>query len=172
VRYVNYPTTEYLQVPFIDLGCSTVYLEAQEKLESYLARLQNIAGGRPLLMTEIGLDSLRHSEPVQARVLSWQVRAALAAGCTGAFVFSWTDEWHRGGHDIEDWKFGLTDRHRRPKPALEAVRTAFAEAPLPSGLRWPRISVVVCTYNGNRTLPECLESLSRVEYPNFEVIVV
>ena len=30
-------------------------------------------------------------------------------GCAGTFVFAWTDEWHRGGHDIEDWDFGLTD---------------------------------------------------------------
>ncbi|PYS55012.1 MAG: glycosyl transferase, partial [Acidobacteria bacterium] len=105
--------------------------------------------------------------------LDWQVRTAFAAGCAGAFVFAWTDEWHRGGYDIENWKFGLTDRNRQPKPALPVVRRAFTEIPFPAGfLKWPRISVVVCTYNGNRTIRECLEGLSKVEYPNFEVIVV
>jgi hypothetical protein len=54
------PTTEYLQLPFLDLVCFNVYLETQERLEAYLARLQNIAGDRPLLMGEIGLDSRRN----------------------------------------------------------------------------------------------------------------
>ncbi|MGH7454799.1 MAG: glycoside hydrolase family 2 TIM barrel-domain containing protein, partial [bacterium] len=148
VTYVNYPTTEYLQLPFLDFVCFNVYLESQERLENYLARLQNIAGDRPLLMTEIGLDSHRNGKDAQARVLDWQLRTAFAAGSAGALVFSWTDEWHRGGHDIDDWDFGLMDRHRHPKPALAAVREAFAEVPFPANLNWPRISVVVCSYNG------------------------
>ena len=36
VTYVNYPTTEYLQLPFLDLLCFNVYLESQERLEAYL----------------------------------------------------------------------------------------------------------------------------------------
>ena len=39
----------------------------------------------------------------QAEALDWQIRTAFRLGCAGAFVFSWTDEWHRGGYDIEDW---------------------------------------------------------------------
>lgn len=172
VTYVNYPTTEYLQLPFLDVVCFNVYLETQERLASYLARLQNIAGDRPLIMGEIGLDSRRHGEEAQAKVLDWQVRTAFAAGCAGAFVFAWTDEWYRGGHEIADWDFGLTDRQRCPKPALTAVCNAFAEVPFPKDLSWPRISVVVCSYNGARTIRDCFEGLLRLEYPNFEVIVV
>src|SRR5438034_1120932 len=79
----------------------------------------------------IGLDSLRNGSENQSRFLDWQVRTAFAEGCAGAFVFSWTDEWYRGGHDILDWAFGLTDWERRPKPALEAVQRAFTEVPFP-----------------------------------------
>ncbi len=172
VTYVNYPSTEYLDLPFLDLVCFNVYLESQERFEAYLARLHNLAGDRPLIMTEIGLDTRRHGEGTQAKVLDWQVRTAFAAGCAGAFVFAWTDEWHRGGHDINDWDFGLTSRDRRPKPSLAAVRNAFAEVPCPRDRPWPRISVVVCSYNGARTIRDCFEGLLRVEYPNFEVIVV
>jgi O-antigen biosynthesis protein len=172
VTYVNYPSTEYLQLPFIDFVSFNVYLESQERLEAYLARLHNIAGDRPLVMAEIGLDSYRHGEDAQARALDWQVRTAFAASCAGAFVFAWTDEWFAGGSEVEDWKFGLTDRDRRPKRALAAVRDAFANAPFPSNLCWPRISVVVCSYNGERTIRDCFEGLLRLEYPNFEVIVV
>jgi GT2 family glycosyltransferase len=172
VTYVNYPSTEYLRLPFLDLVCFNVYLERQEPFEAYLARLQNIAGDRPLVMSEIGLDSQRNGEETQARVLDWQIRATFAAGCAGAFVFSWTDEWYRGGHDVADWQFGLTYHDRRPKPALEAVRRAFAEVPFPSGDNWPRISVIVCSYNGAQTIGDCFDALRKIEYPNFEVIVV
>src|SRR5256884_1129022 len=92
VTYVNYPTTEYLQLPFLDLVCFNVYLESQERFEAYLARLQNIAGDRPLIMSELGLDALRNGEDVQARSLDWQVRTAVRAGCARVGVFSWTGE--------------------------------------------------------------------------------
>jgi GT2 family glycosyltransferase len=171
VTYVNYPTTEYLQLPFLDLVSFNVYLETQERLEAYLARLQIIADERPLFLSEVGLDSLRNGLQTQANILDWQIRSTFAAGAAGAFVFSWTDEWHRGGEDVDDWEFGLTDRQRRPKPALQSVRSAYAEAPF-AGADWPRVSVVVCTYNGGRTIRDCLEGFARLRYPNFEVIVI
>ena len=172
VSYVNYPSTEYLTLPFVDIFCFNVYLEAKPKLEAYLARLQTLAGNRPLLMAEIGLDSRRNGFGKQADVLDWQVRTAFAAGCCGAFLFAWTDEWYRGGLDIDDWDFGLVTRDRKPKPALEAVRNAFNEVPFAAVGTVPRISVVVCTYNGGRTLRGCLRSVMALAYPEFEVIVV
>ena len=92
-------------------------------------------------MAEIGYDSRRHDLATQAKVLSWQVGTAAAAGCAGAFVFAWTetDEWHRGGYDIEDWDFGLTTRDRTPKPALAAAREAFARLP-------PRPAAIAAQY--------------------------
>lgn len=172
VTYVNYPTTEYLRLPFLDFVCFNVYLEARDTLDAYLARLQNLADDRPLVMAEIGLDSRRNGDDTQAHVLDWQVRSAFDGGCAGLFVFAWTDEWHRGGHDIEDWDFGLTTRDRVPKPALASVREAFGQSPFHAGQPWPRISVVVCSHNGARTLRDCLEGLTRLCYPDFEVIVV
>src|SRR5206468_10239842 len=160
VTYVNYPSTEYLQLPFVDLVCFNVFLESGPQFESYLSRLQNIAGDRPLLVTETGLDSLRNSEEAQARALDWQVRTAFLAGCAGTFVFAWTDEWYRGGFDIDDWAFGLVNRRREPKQALAAVGRAFAETPFPANNRdWPRISVVACTYNDEGTLRSCFDGV-------------
>lgn len=170
--YVNYPSTEYLELPFLDLAAFNVYLESPGTQRRYLARLQNIAGDRPLLMAEMGLDSLRAGEEKQAESGARQVAVARSGGCAGSFVFAWTDEWHRGGHDILDWKFGLTDLHRTPKPSLPAVRQAFAGSPVPPTVRRPRMSVVVCTYNGSRTLEETLRAVARLDYPDFETIVV
>ncbi|NEQ09002.1 MAG: glycosyltransferase [Moorea sp. SIO4E2] len=172
VTYVNYPTTEYLQLPFLDLVCFNVYLESQNCFQAYLARLQNIAGDRPLLMSEVGLDALRNGEQEQAQVLDWQIRTAFAAGCVGCFVFAWTDEWYRGGAEVDDWEFGITTKGREPKPALERVSQAFHQVPFGSNFNYPRISVVICTYNGASTIRDTLEALQSLEYPDFEVIVV
>ena len=172
VTYVNFPTTEYLDLPFLDLVCFNVYLESQEPWERYLARLQNLAGERPLLLAEIGLDSRRNGEAQQAYTLDWLLRGAHAAGCAGTFVFGWTDEWHRGGFDIEDWDFGVTRRDRTPKAALDSIEHVFRGDLLPPGGKWPRISVIVCTYNGHRTIGDTLRELGQLRYPDFEVIVV
>jgi GT2 family glycosyltransferase len=171
VTYVNYPSTEYLEVANADFACFNVYLERRERLAAYLARLQNLAGGLPLVMAEIGLDSRRNGQRRQAETLGWQVQTARDAGAAGTFVFSWTDEWYRGGHEILDWDFGLTDRYRRPKPALAAL-TATGGRPPHAGREWPRVSVVVCTYNGASTLDECLAAARAIDYPDYEVIVV
>ncbi|WP_461126743.1 glycosyltransferase [Spirosoma aerophilum] len=172
VTYVNYPTTEYLQLPFLDFDCFNVYLETEEKLSIYLSRLHNLTGDRPLVLAEIGLDSQRNSLDHQAHVLDWQIRTILGKGCAGTFVFAWTDEWWRGGFPIDDWDFGLVDRDRQPKPALAAVAKAFEEAPFASQQQLPKMSVVVCSYNGASTIRDTMEGLLKVDYPDFEVIVV
>ena len=38
VTYVNFPTTEYLDLPFLDFVAFNVYLETKDQLSSYLAR--------------------------------------------------------------------------------------------------------------------------------------
>ena len=109
VTYVNYPSTEYLQLPFLDFVAFNVYLERREQFAAYLARLQNLAGDRPLVLAELGLDSLRNGLESQAESLSWQLESVLTGGCAGVYVYAWTDEWYRGGTEIEDWDFGSGD---------------------------------------------------------------
>jgi GT2 family glycosyltransferase len=172
VTYVSYPSTEYLELPFLDVVSFNVYLESRERLQAYLARLQNLGGDRPLILGELGLDSVRNGEAQQAASLRWQIRATFEAGAAGAFVYAWTDEWYAGGQDMTDWGFGLTRRDRSPKPALAAASDALAGVPFPRDARWPTVSVVVCSYNGARTIRETLEGLARLDYPSYEVIVV
>ena len=172
VTYVSYPSTEYLECPFADLVSFNVYLESQERFDAYLPRLQNLAGERPLLITELGLDSLRNGPEAQAALIETQVRSAFARGAAGTFVYAWTDEWHRGGEDVSDWEFGLVRRDRTAKPALSAVCRAYRELPFPACEPTPRISVVVCSYNGSRTLRDCLEGVAALDYPDVDAIVV
>ncbi len=124
------------------------------------------------MLTEFGVDSIREGEDGQRGILSWQVRTAFEAGVAGTCVFAWTDEWFTGGHLVEDWAFGLVDRERRPKPSLAEVERTYS-GPLPPPLpRYPRVSVVVCAYNAERTMDACLASLEVLNYPDYEVIVV
>ena len=172
--YVNYPSTEYLNLPFIDVCAFNLYLHHERELRAYLARLQNIAGHRPLLVAEAGADSVREGGSGQAALTAMQLRTAFAEGCCGAMAFGWTDEWWRGGHAISDWAFGLVDAERRPKPALQSVAEVFASVPFSAEeLRAsPKVSVVVCAYNAAETLDQCLTSLEQLTYPDFEILVV
>ncbi len=172
--YVNFPPTEYLDLSFLDVCAFNVYLHRQEDLRAYLARLQHLAGHKPLLLAEAGADSLREGAAHQAAITAMHLRTAFAEGACGAVAFAWTDEWWRGGQPVDDWKFGLVDEQRRPKPALAAVAQAFAEAPFSAAERagWPKVSVVVCAYNAADTLGECLAALEALDYPDYEIIVV
>ncbi|WP_243310770.1 glycosyltransferase [Fundidesulfovibrio agrisoli] len=172
VTYANYPSTEYLKLPFLDFLCFNVYLHNEKSFRAYVKRLQNVACDMPLVLSEFGMDSLRHGEAAQAEFLDWQVMAAFEEGVSGTMVFAWTDEWYTGGHLIEDWKFGIVDADRKPKAAFEAVAKAYANPLPPLPPKQPMISVVVCAYNADSTMEGCLASFQHVEYPNFEVIVV
>jgi cellulose synthase/poly-beta-1,6-N-acetylglucosamine synthase-like glycosyltransferase len=171
--YVNHPPTEYLDLPFLDVVSYNIYLEREPEFRAYLDRLQTQAGERPLFLAEVGLDSSRHGEAAQAKFLDWQLRAIFEKGLCGAAVYSWTDEWQIFDSAIEGWAFGLTEPDRQPKLALAAVREVFNQrhTNLRKELK-PLVSVVVCAHNATSTIEECLRSLSRLNYPNYEVIVV
>ena len=172
--YVNYPPTEYLDTEAFDICSFNVYLHREVELRAYLARLQQIAGTKPLLLAEAGADSIREGLDGQGHLTAMHLRAAFAEGLAGTVAFSWTDEWWRGGQTVGDWAFGLVDADRRPKPALDAVRQVYAEAPFSADERrtWPKVSVVVCAYNAADTIDDCLASLSTLDYPDYELIVV
>jgi GT2 family glycosyltransferase len=189
VTYANFPSTQYLRLPFLDFVSFNVYLNKREDLSRYLASLHHECDDRPLLLTEVGFDNtprpvegvpfvaptpekILQLEAEQAEVLEWQVRTAFAEGCAGVVLFSWTDEWVAGGADITEWNFGLTRRDRSPKAALHRVALAMAEVPFPAATEWPLVSVVICTHNGVNTLAECLHGVCKLDYPNYETIVV
>ncbi len=170
--YTSFPPTEFLRPQTVDFISMNVYLHERPAFESYLARLQMIADTKPLVLAEFGMDSLRQGEEQQADFLSWQIESAFCNGVAGAVVFSFTDDWWRGGVPIDDWAFGLTKRDRQPKPAFGAVQKVYRQAPYFPVRRQPKVSVVVASYNGGRTLLACLESLFRLNYPDYEVILV
>ena len=174
--YASYPPTEYLLPQNVDFVTFNVYLHRQDDFERYLARLQNLADDKPLILGEFGMDTIRHPEEEQAEMLRWHIQSVVRGGLAGTIIYAWTDEWFRGGQEITDWAFGLVRRDRTLKPAYHTVQELFGgnepitrRVPLPST---PKVSVIVCSYNGAKTLDRCLASLRQVEYPDYEVILV
>lgn len=174
--YASYPPTEYLLPQNSDFVTFNVYLHRQEDFDRYVARLQNLAEDKPLIFGEFGMDTIRHTEEEQAEMLRWHIESVVRGGVAGTVVYSWTDEWYRGGQEILDWAFGLVRRDRTKKAAFEMVRGLFqGEGPMSSRVRlqsYPKASVVVCSYNGRKTLDRCLLSLKGLNYPDYEVVLV
>ncbi len=156
----------------MDFLCFNIYLHQRKAWRAYLARLQMLSDGKPLLVGEFGIDSLREGEPRKCEMLSWQIEEAFRTGAAGAILFSFTDDWHRDGRAVSDWQLGITDRGRQPKSSFAVVREKFRAAPRFPLRSYPRVSVVVASYNAERTLKACLESLQQLDYPDYEVILV
>lgn len=172
--YVNFPPTDYLDLSFLDFTCFNVFLHDVQDFRAYVAKLQHIAGSRPLVLSEVGMDSIGEGEQAQAEFLDSHLRAAYADGAAGVCLFSFTDDWWRGGAQITDWAFGIVDAGRKPKPAFAVVQRRLAELPFARAEQalWPKASVVICAYNAESTIEDNLDSLTRLRYPNYEVIVV
>ncbi|NWK55445.1 glycosyltransferase [Verrucomicrobiaceae bacterium N1E253] len=174
--YANYPTTEYLEPDNADFTAMNVYLERREDFADYLPRLHNVAGDRPVLISEFGLDSLRGSEQKQREVLLWQLDECLASGMAGTTVYAWSDRWLNGKRIMDDWAFGLTDVSGREKPAYEVLSKRLPAVLTPEdGVALesvPSFSVVVCTHNGGHRMHACLSAICAIDYPDYEVIVV
>ena len=151
--YANFPPTEYLLPSEVDFYSYNVYLHRKRDLVGYLARLQNLAGDKPLILSEFGMDTIRHPEEEQAELLAEHVTTVFESGLAGTFIFSWTDEWYTDGVDVTDWAFGIVKSNRTPKvsygrlqPLLKNPQRPLYERFIPAS-RY-RGLVVVCSYNG------------------------
>lgn len=169
--YATYPSTEYLIPRNADFLSVNVYLEQQAALSAYLQRLHNLAGDKPLVITEFGLDVAAHGEDAQRDTRSWFEETCERSAVAGTVWFSYTDEWFRGGEEVTQWQFGLVDAQRRERPAAHVLQQVHDHTPERPGAL-PRISVIVCTYNGTSTLRACLESLGRLRYPDYETLLI
>ncbi len=171
----NFPPTEFLRPQLIDFVSFNVYLHQPRVFENYLARLQMIADNRPLVLSEFGMDSLGHGETAKCELLSSQIEASFRGGLAGVIAYSFTDDWFKDGVQVEGWEMGIVSREREPKPSFYSVQQQFCAAPyyplypLP-GI--PKVSVVIASYNGCRTLAACLKSLTTLNYPRYEILLV
>ena len=176
IGYANFPTTEYLEPRNADFSAFNVYLENQNDFRRYLRRLHNIAGDRPLLLTEFGFNTQspnadENLEEEQAQTLSWALQTAYEEALSGFTTYAWTDLWYTGGAEVTDWSFGLTRRDGSAKPSLQALQhcQTNGEDRNPSA---EKISVAICTRNGGHRLLDNLPYFEKIEDKNFELLVI
>ncbi len=166
--YANYPSTEYLELENADFSAFNIYLEDPNAFVSYLKRIHNIAGDRPVVISEFGLDSIRNSAGKQAEAFSWALRDAYQEETAGFTAYAWSDLWFNNGAEVTDWNFGITDRQGNPKPALALCRDFQPCLPQPKHT----YSIIVCTRNGASRIGACLGGIDALAGGPYQTIVV
>ena len=131
VTYTNYPSTEFVSPRNLDFYCANVYLHDRDALGRYLDRLQHVAGSKPLILGEFGIDTIRNGEAHQSEALEVHLQEVFRRGLAGSFVFSYTDDWFTGGHQIKDWAFGVTRRRSHGKAGRQNRRQSLGESAKP-----------------------------------------
>ncbi|HJU28559.1 MAG TPA: glycosyltransferase family A protein, partial [Candidatus Binataceae bacterium] len=120
------------------------------ELKPYVIRLHNLAEARPLVLEfagGAGQDEL--------------VACAFGLGAAGVVAPATQPSVSSSSLDI---------RMLRAEELLPFVTLNGSCPPKPAAL--PMVSVVICAYNAERTMRQCLESLRRLDYPSYEVIIV
>jgi glycosyltransferase involved in cell wall biosynthesis len=121
------------------------------ELREYVIRLHNVAEARPLIIEFVeglpGQDEL--------------VACAVGLGTAGVVAPAMRPAASIGGLGIRVLSAG---------EFLPFVMLNGSCPPMPSEL--PMVSVVICAYNAERTMRACLQSLRKLDYPNYEVVVV
>ena len=148
--HANWPPTKDLDLGSFDVVCFNLYpawpYEVTVKgFGPYLREvLQPLARGRPLLVTEFGINSLEAGEAHQADVVADCWHEITRSRSAGGVVFEWCDEWWKNfdnpipgkgywqrehapedamthDQDPEEY-YGIVGSDRRAKPAFAAVR--------------------------------------------------
>jgi O-antigen biosynthesis protein len=145
--------------PGLDFLTVDVDLSRGDDLRTVLSSAHRKVGDRPLV-----LGALRFAAGRASPDLRQVTDVALERGVAGMLVCSVTRHGQEG----------------RPRGSL-----VVPDGPLPASLAeinrrdvrdldvsWPAISVVVCAYNAEATLHECLSACEASDYPRLHVIVV
>ena len=159
----NWPPTRALDLSFLDLACFNLYpaWPYEVAVRGYGPYLREVilpaARGRPVLVTEFGINTLEAGETRQAQVIADCWREIAGSRTAGGVVFEWCDEWWKNydnpipgrgywerRYDPQDaarWdadpeeNYGIVRADRVPKPALDAVRRMWT--PSPRRAWWP-----------------------------------
>jgi hypothetical protein len=155
VSHANWPPARHLDLGFLDFISFNVYpLWPPEVVAMGYRRyietvLRPIAGGKPLLISEFGANTIEAGEEGQARLLRDSWDGLLRAGAAGGIVFEFADEWWKNYDNPArpgDWwtrvpapddelrpdddpeeTYGILKADRARKPAFAAVAAMFAE---------------------------------------------
>jgi hypothetical protein len=154
ITHANWPLAKDLDLGFFDIVSFNVYplwppqVVAMGYANYVKQVLQPIAGGKPLLLSEFGVNTVEAGEEGQARLLKQSWEGLREAGAIGGFAFEFADEWWKNYDNprgVGNWwervpapndeqaddqdpeeHYGLVTADRQPKPAYGVVREMFA----------------------------------------------
>jgi glycosyltransferase involved in cell wall biosynthesis len=149
VRYQ--PSTRALAALDEDFLYSTAPGLSGYELTSYIVSLHNLAESRPVVI-ELEAGCGDQDE---------RVGCAFAAGAAGVVAESFKEPARTDALAM----IALEPDEVLPFVALNGDCPPLLHKP-------PMVSVVICAYNAERTMEACLKSLTRLAYPNYEVVVV
>jgi len=145
------PETRALSVLEEDFLYAEIPALAPVEIRDFVVALHNLAEARPVLI------EFREASPGQDEAVAMAFGTG-AAGVVAPPVPAPVSH---------DW---LGVKMLRAADVMPFVTLNGTCPPRPAKL--PMVSVVICAYNAERTMRPCLESLRKIDYPNFEVIIV
>ena len=126
--------TEDADLPFLKLQGDNLYYHWDRDWGRYCTRLaRRIGPGRPILVTESGINTWMFKDPqVAARLMKQMLWVlALHPEVRGIFPFVYCDEWWHGPdpkkQDVSGDAWGIVTADRKPKPTYAALRDTYAE---------------------------------------------
>jgi glycosyltransferase involved in cell wall biosynthesis len=149
------PSTIALAVPGEDFLYAETGGLAPAELAPFIVALHNIAMARPVVI------EFPQALPGQGAEQDELVAAAFGVGAAGVVAPAVVRP------PVADL---LAMRPLRACEASPFVSLNGTCPPHPP--RTPMVSVVICAYNAERTMLPCMESLRRLKYPNYEVVIV
>ncbi len=145
------PETRALSIIEQDFLYAEIPALAPVELRDFVVALHNLAEARPVVI------EFSHASPGQDEA----VAVAFGTGAAGVVAPPVP------APVSHDW---LGVRMMRASEVMPFVTLNGTCPPRP--IRMPMVSVVICAYDAERTMRDCLESLRRLDYPNFEVVIV
>lgn len=172
--YGNYPPTKWITPRNADVVAFNIYLECREDFARLLPHLHLLAGDRPLLISEFGVNIPDAGEAMQREVFEWSFREAHGSRAGGLCWFTWSASWRKQDGTAHDfWDFGLVTRDDEERPALLASRDILESLHGHADVRErDAVAVVVCTRNGAARIAVCVDSLLASRHPIDEIVVV
>ncbi len=145
------PQTRALSILEEDFLYAEIPALAPLEIRDFVVALHNLAEARPVVI------EFRQASPGQDEA----VAVAFGTGAAGVVA---PPVPAPASHDF------LGVRMMRASDVMPFVTLNGVCPPRPA--KMPLVSVVICAYNAERTMRDCLESLRRLDYPNFEVVIV
>ncbi len=145
------PETRALTMLEEDFIYGDIPAVAPVELRDYIVSLHNLAEARPLVI------EFSQSSPGQDEA----VAVAFGTGVAGVVAPPVPTP------ASPDWMGAVTLKASELMPFVTLNGTCPPALP-----KTPMVSVVICAYNAERTMRPCLESLRKLDYPQYEVIIV